>query len=549
MKKTKPLFLTHKTKIILWSVLSVLLFSFFIFILIARIMSPFKVSIYNYESYLSLNVISKIKKEYSYHTFGEINEFTKAINTNKAVAGIGSDHQIAQLIIDNKIQKFDLKKIFGEDKENKFGGDYKKYIYSYYEEILAKHLDNYDKKIIEIIQQKNPNNIKNRAHLIYQNEVDEKNKANPIAYDADGDGKADYFYEYLVPYFIQDKLIVYNTNTKYKPHLKDLDSIEADLNNKETWLDIIQTLIKKHNYKRVHWTNSYLDNAMIGEFYATEENKKNYLNNGIVENLTMNNYREIIDYFVEFVQEATGHSIKDANYNKLVTSGLDLVHDIIEPTTTKADIAIMYNGDALDSYYAEDNFASLKDVQINYKRPKNNYMLLDAWIISKTVSKHEVDKLTDFLRDNVLVGTTYTKEDFHKKYFYNVFNKISATNKYTEDILMNHLFNDNDFLKPKDVNELDKKFFKENHEIFQDSFDFCDATENFNAVNYTPALSNLNRFLEKFYFKDENLEDDQVAMDIFKIENSSKVYHQSYQPLDLKLRTAMNDYYFEKTKS
>ncbi|SFW05564.1 Uncharacterised protein [Chlamydia abortus] len=114
---------------------------------------------------------------------------------------------------------------------------------------------------------------------------------------------------------------------------------------------------------------------------------------------------------------------------------------------------------------------------------------------------------------------------------------------------MNHLFNDNDFLKPKDVNELDKKFFKENHEIFQDSFDFCDATENFNAVNYTPALSNLNRFLEKFYFKDENLEDDQVAMDIFKIENSSKVYYQSYQPLDLKLRTTMNDYYFEKTKS
>ncbi|GAA8716688.1 hypothetical protein oki361_23350 [Helicobacter pylori] len=117
---------------------------------------------------------------------------------------------------------------------------------------------------------------------------------------------------------------------------------------------------------------------MIGEFYATEENKKNYLNGDIVENLTMNNYREIIDYFVEFVQKATGHSIKDANYNKLVTSGLDLVHDIIEPTTTKADIAIMYNGDALDSYYAEDNFASLKDIQINYKRPKNNYMLLDA---------------------------------------------------------------------------------------------------------------------------------------------------------------------------
>lgn len=109
MKKLN-LYFWHIKQKLFYDLFYLYCFFFFIFILIVRITSPFKVSIYNYESYLSLNVISKIKKEYSYHTFGEINEFTKAINTNKAVAGIGSDHQIAQLIIDNQIQKFDLKK-------------------------------------------------------------------------------------------------------------------------------------------------------------------------------------------------------------------------------------------------------------------------------------------------------------------------------------------------------------------------------------------------------------------------------------------------------
>ncbi|CRH45742.1 Uncharacterised protein [Mycoplasmopsis arginini] len=52
---------------------------------------------------------------------------------------------------------------------------------------------------------------------------------------------------------------------------------------------------------------------------------------------------------------------------------------IIEPINGKADIAIMYNGDALDAYYGKDNFASLEESNnISFVRPKYSYTNIDA---------------------------------------------------------------------------------------------------------------------------------------------------------------------------
>lgn len=47
----------------------------------------------------------------------------------------------------------------------------------------------------------------------------------------------------------------------------------------------------------------------------------------------------------------------------------------------------MYNGDALDAFYSEDNFQSVESGLIRFIRPKNTYMLMDNWIISKSLSK------------------------------------------------------------------------------------------------------------------------------------------------------------------
>ena len=554
----------HRTKIILLSILTTFLFVIFSVILAIRIINPYKVSIYNYESYLSRNVIKKIKTKYSYHTFGEINEFTKAINSNKAVAGVGSDHQIAQLIIEGKIRKVNLEKVFGANYDKDTFKSYKEYVYHFYEDILQKHLDEFHQKIINEIKKINPNNEviwkkslngKQLAMPYLTNKNgkrwDPNSKEEPTAFEADSKlDKDDHFYEFLVPYLIQDKVIAYNTNKQYRPHLKNIDTINME--DKKTWLEIIKELINDiHNYKKVNWTNSFLDNTMIGQFYAHEQGLKKYINSdGKVTPLTLENYKEIIDYFIEFVQRATGKSIKDPNHNKLVTDGLELVNDIIEPKPTKPDISIMYNGDALDSYYGNDNFNVLNKPQIKYVRPKNNYLLLDAWIVSSNVSDKETDELMSFFNKNVFHGYNWEKEKFVREYFKKVYQSLSAENPSLKEKIHNHLFFDKEKNKPKNIQELDKEFYKQNRETFLNSFDFVPSVENFDAVNYTTGYKFLNDFLKEHYFLNEDLSIDEEGKKIFTIPNDpNNINHQSYQPINLKLRTAINDYYFNKTKS
>jgi spermidine/putrescine ABC transporter substrate binding protein len=62
---------------------------------------------------LSPKIIKKIKQNYNYKEFKEINEFSQALNAERAIAGVGSDFQAAQLIIDNKIKKLDFTQIYG----------------------------------------------------------------------------------------------------------------------------------------------------------------------------------------------------------------------------------------------------------------------------------------------------------------------------------------------------------------------------------------------------------------------------------------------------
>ena len=563
MKKSWK-FGAHKTRIILLSILTVFLFFIFALILAIKIVNPYKVSIYNYESYLSRNVIQKIKTKYSYHTFGEINEFTKAINSNKAVAGVGSDHQIAQLVIEGKLRKVNLEKVFGKEYDKTKYRTYKDYVYHFYEDILQKHLDEFHQKIIDEIKKINPENKiqfgsgLNSKKLAMPYLVDEDGKRwdpkgtkKPIAFEADSDlSKPDYCYDFLVPYLLQDKVIAYNTNKKYRPHLTNIDTI--DMKNKEKWLDIMKELINKiHNYKKVNWTNSFLDNTMIGQFYAQEQGLKQYIDkNNKVSPLTLENYREIIDYFIEFVEKATGKSIKDPNYNKLVTDGLELVNDIIEPKPTKPDISIMYNGDALDSYYANDNFGVLNKPQIKYKRPKNNYLLLDAWIVSNNVSDKETDRLMYFFNKYVFHGYNWEKEKFILKYFKKVYENLMTNDHSLKQEYLKHLFENNDVNKPKNIQNIDKTFFKKYYDAFKDSFNFAPTVESFDAVNYTTGFKLLNQFLREHYFLKDDLTHDETARDIFTISNDpTKIIHQSYQPINLKLRTAINDYYFSKTKS
>ena len=129
----------------------VALIALFSWIFTTKFSNGYRPSIFNYESYLSPKIIKKIKQNYNYKEFKEINEFSQALNAERAIAGVGSDFQAAQLIIDNKIKKLDFTQIYGNG-----ANDWNKRKLLYRQEIVE-HMLKFDKlktKKLKILKQK-----------------------------------------------------------------------------------------------------------------------------------------------------------------------------------------------------------------------------------------------------------------------------------------------------------------------------------------------------------------------------------------------------------
>lgn len=542
--------MTHRLKLILLSIFTSLLFLFFVIILFLKLSNPYKVSIYNYESYLNKDIINKVKKDYSYHVFTNLDEFTRAIKNKKAVAGVSSDYQIARLILENKLKKINFQKAFNitYNDNNK-----KEIIMNLYTKEVKKQFDFYDNWIIEEIKKINPENT------IYENKfkpyIYYNDKKEILGFEVDGENGIDSFYEFLIPYFTLDKMIVYNTENfeifKNKRNNVVSSANFDEIKNGMEWYNIIKSLVQKYKNPRIYWTNWFLDNAMIGQFY------KYYLNDNTQRDLNGNwklldktNYEDIFDHFNKFVLDATGASIKDINRNKLVTDGQELVSSIIEPINGKADIAIMYNGDVLDAYYGKDNFASLEESNnISFVRPKYSYTNIDAWIISKDTNNFESDKLLSRLNKYIFSDVIKNENDLNREYIQNVYQEIKENSGLDQNTIKHNLFrNENE---TKSLDEIDANFYKENYDFFKNAFAYENLPNinNFDVINYTPSYKNIKNFLKDWYFLDKNKNPDLKAISIFDLETASNVEFRPYQPLDLELKTKMIDYYYQKTKS
>ncbi|WP_330463353.1 hypothetical protein [Metamycoplasma gateae] len=526
-------------------------------ILFFKLSNPYKVSIYNYESYLNKEIVNKIKQNYSYHVFTNLDEFTRAIKNKKAVAGVSSDYQIAQLILEKKLKKINFQKAFNVqyDQSNK-----NKVILSLYSLDTLEQFNFYDKWIIDEIKKINPTNkttiLNNKNDNFIPFIYYENNKA--IGFEIDGQEGIDNFYEFLIPYFTLDKMIVYNEENSevYKTTRNNVvkNSDFSNVKDGDSWENILSKLSKKYKKPKFYWTNWFLDNAMIGQFYRYDSgfvNEKN--NNGSWRMFDKNNYRLYFDSFNEFVEKTTGDSIKNVFKNKLVTDGQELVSGIIEPISGKADIAIMYNGDALDAYYGRDNFSTLdEDNNISFVRPKYTYKNIDAWIISSDTDDYDSDILLERLNKYIFNDVSKDYKDLHKQYILNVYNELMNNNPNRENNhYLTELFNENNFDKPKNIDQISKNFFVKRFEEFKLAFanPSLPNISNFDTINYTPSYKNIKNFLKDWYFLNKSKKIDYKALSIFDLDTAKNVEFRAYQPLDLELRTKMIDYYYQKTKS
>ncbi|UVD81986.1 hypothetical protein NV226_01615 [Mycoplasma iguanae] len=449
----------------------------------------FRPVIMNFESYVSPEAEKEINKHFQYKVFQELNEFSRAIESQRIVGGFASDFEIARLIISGKLSKIKYEKILrnipelqGDNTSKAFeanGMIKKSIVQKYLRTETMEHIDSYNSYLKD-------------------------SKGNII--DIDKDGKADEMWEFMIPYYIQDKVIAYTTGG-YKTNQNDsenLTPLRPDSYNvltpeereqgiafeDQTFTEILKKLRTK-NYSKFTWTEASRDNLLIGsEVENSDANKPGQITYS--GEVTPSNYRSMVEGFLKVVREGTGDSVSNINTNKFVSSGTDILQSLIEPGNP-SDAGVIYNGDALDALYSGDNFANVPDGQINYIRPKNNITLLEGFVFASYNNEATNDKIYDILYESIYRGIDMTTEELFKEILSVEKIPFMVENEEGEWVAETTIDENG-----KTV-EIWEKDGKENYGVIID-YSAVAITRNFDYINYTSSWKADFEVIKKMYF-------------------------------------------------
>ncbi|SYV97725.1 Uncharacterised protein, partial [Mycoplasmopsis edwardii] len=145
------------------------------------------------------------------------------------------------------------------------------------------------------------------------------------------------------------------------------------------------------------------------------------------------NYKILIDAFSDLIKDGTGFDIKNNKHISFKGDGLEIVNDLINPSRPDVTIAIMYNGDAIDSYYGSDNFeGTVEDGEIRAIKPKNNILLLDGFVVSSDASKDNAKKYTAAVSETIFSGSRDVIESYNELLEAHLIEDISNVNENTD---------------------------------------------------------------------------------------------------------------------
>lgn len=432
----------------------------------------FKPVIYNYESYISDQGREFINKDFNYREFGNISEFTKAIEDNRTIAGVGSDFQIARLAQKGLLQKIDYSKLFPNwdlVKVFRKPENYQNLSLKEKQEFIDKKRQAFE----QIFRPEIVEHIDKYDQFMKQAEDPKKDL------DTDNDGIKDRFWEFFIPYFTQDKVIAYiigdyekdgkrvnlrRFQKNWSPEFRSQIQEKGLKFNDQSLAGIGKTL-SKNGFSFFEWTEAMRDNLLIGSEKIGKYGEK----------ITKDNYKFLVDNFIKYIAEITGFDYFDLRHNVFKTSGLELVNAIIDPSLNQ-DVALLYNGDALDAHFSKDNYEELQEENtIAIIRPKNNLTLLDGWIILKNTSEELTNKVYNSLYQGVFKGEELEVD------------QMIATIK--SEVKFNYL-----------ENPATKTFIKKSGKGFKFDYSLLPVLANFDYINYTPTFRKSFEFFKKFYF-------------------------------------------------
>ncbi|WP_322911048.1 hypothetical protein [Mycoplasmopsis felis] len=443
----------------------------------------FKPSFYNYKSYMSDDNIEHLNNTFDYKEFDEINQFTNALINNKAAAGIGSDFLAAELANKGLISKLDYSILLNLPELK----NYLKY-------------DDYLKEFNELnIQLKNTKDQEQKASLnnkilkIQQNLNDSKKAKELIkqyvkltlrpeiwnhlnSYNLNDNNE---LWEYFYPYYSQDMVIAYNIK-KVSINPENLDENQSiDISkyidkfiNTEPNKEIIQNpysiinllkIISENGYDKWVITDAVRDNMLYGSSYWPLPNgRTNEKFTGIVQEEDNNSkpYEILIDSFVDLIKDGTGFDIRNNKHITLKGDGLEIVNDLINPNRPDINAAIMYNGDAIDSYYGSDNFPNqVEDGEIRAIKPNQNILLVDGLVLSNKLNQETKD---DFMH-NISTGYySYLSKVIQK--YKSIFNQDLEQNfdNLQNKLVENHII---EIWKDFKTNELSEQWNDLNNDV------------------------------------------------------------------------------------
>ncbi|WP_169738033.1 hypothetical protein [Mycoplasma buteonis] len=360
-----------------------------------KVKNSFKPSFYNYKSYLASENIDKINEKFDYKVFDEINQFSKALINNKAVAGIGTDYLSINLINRNLISKIDYAAFFNDntlDSQAKVESKLKKI----YRKEIWDHLKSYDKYLNE-----------DKGSL----------------------------WEYFIPYYSQDAIIGYNIE---KNPIKNLEvKINDEINfeaqkYRQTYggdqthnLSSILRTLNDNNFNHITITDALRDNLLYASAYWKLPDGS-YTDKKFTGEVYQNTYKELLSYFNDLFQNNFQASVKDLDKVALKGDSLEIIRSILNPDYKKYAAALMYNGDAMNAYYSNEHFDELENKkQIRTIKPKHNILLVDGFIISKDIAKHQkeyLNNVSNSLFNNLIKQYQLNEEN----------SEINDENKYFE---------------------------------------------------------------------------------------------------------------------
>ena len=417
-------------KILSWIVAPVAFFGILTGAIVYKSVNPYKPAIYNYQSYVNPDMIPKIQQNYSYKEYKNNSEFNHAIDNNKAIGGISTDYMLVDLINSQKISKIDFNSAFGITDPK-----------SFYSEQTNKQLDFFDK------------------YLGVNSE---------IKGDVDGDGLVDHFYEYLVPIWLNNKVFMYNS--------KKINDNIPNFNNDFSYINILKELTNK-GVDVWAWTNAAIENSVVGSEIS---------NDGIFNTeLTNENYVQRIDEFAQIIERGTGSTINNSKVN-IFEDDSDVVLQSTIDSKSFIKGSYLFNGDALDAYWSDDNFENVANGTIKLVKPKNSPSFIDGFVVSSSISPEKQVKLLQEMNEIFFRGKFMTKEE------------ISAEIVTNEGI----------------------------------DWSILPSLNNFDYVNYTPTSKGEYDFILENYFQDED--EPEVVKSFYEIETISIV---PIQPLNEELQS------------